>query len=419
MYLKLKYYKRNKYKSKSIKINICGSKSETNRLLIIKKLYKNIKLYNMSNSNDTKLMLLSLSTSKNKKIINVKDAGTVMRFLVSYFSILKRREVILTGSNRMNKRPIYNLVLALNNIGCDIKYIKNIGYPPIKIIGKNIKKNYIKINSNISSQFITSLILIGPKLKKGLKIKLLNDKISLSYINMTINILKKLNFKIKFKKNYIIINNYKKKNNKKLKYYIESDWSSASYFYSLISILDIKEIILTKFKKKSYQGDSVISLIYNKFFGVNTIFKKNNIIIIKKIKNFKLPKFFKLNLKSTPDIAQTIIVTCSVLKIKCLLKGLKTLKIKETDRLIALKKELKKVGTLTKITNETIEIIGFKNKKNKKIIINTYKDHRMAMSFSVLAIKNKIFIENPKTVNKSYPNYWNDFKKIGFSAKII
>ncbi|WGH25065.1 MAG: 3-phosphoshikimate 1-carboxyvinyltransferase [Candidatus Shikimatogenerans bostrichidophilus] len=419
MYLKLRYCNKVDYNRS---INICGSKSETNRLLIIKKLYKNvyIRLSNTSNSNDAKLMALSLRTRKN--VINVQDAGTVMRFLVAYFSILKDRTVILTGTERMKKRPIYHLVKALNKIGCDIKYMKNIGYPPILIKGKKIYKNKIKINSKISSQYISSLILIGPKLKNGLIIKLSGDKISLSYIKLTISILKKLKFNIKFRKNYIIIKPFKSKSKEKIKYNIESDWSSASYFYSIISILDRnKKIILKKYKRNSLQGDSKILFIYYKYFGIVTKFKNKHKIIIKKKKNFIYPKYFTLDLKSTPDIAQTIIVTCALLKIKCLLTGLKTLKIKETDRLIALQNELKKIGVFTIITNNSIEIIKFKEIKNynKNIIINTYKDHRMAMSFSVLAIKNEIFIENPKTVNKSYPNFWNDLKKIGFNLKMI
>ncbi|MDH3004523.1 MAG: 3-phosphoshikimate 1-carboxyvinyltransferase [Candidatus Shikimatogenerans sp. JK-2022] len=416
MYIKLNYKKNNKYKKKYIKIDITGSKSETNRLLIIKKLYNNIKLYNLSNSNDTKLMLYALKSNNN--IINVKDAGTVMRFLISYFSIQNKKITILTGTKRMKQRPIYNLILALKQLDCNIKYLKHNGYPPIKIIGKKIIKNKIKIKSNISSQFISSLILIGSKLKNGLIIKLLKNKISLSYIYMTINILKKLNFKINIKNNYIFINNLKKIKKKK-KFLIESDWSSASYFYLLLSVFKKKKIILTKFKKKSYQGDSIISYIYNKYFGIKTKFKKKNNIIIYNKKKFKKIKYLKLNLKSTPDIAQTIIVTCSILKIKCLLKGLDTLKIKETDRLIALKNELKKIGTYTKITNNSIEIIKINKIPKKKIIINTYNDHRMAMSFSAFSLKRNIIIENPKTVKKSYPNFWKDLKKIGINIKFI
>ncbi|WGH24883.1 MAG: 3-phosphoshikimate 1-carboxyvinyltransferase [Candidatus Shikimatogenerans bostrichidophilus] len=413
MYLKLIYTFN---KNSNNLISISGSKSETNRLLIIKKLYNNIKLYNLSNSNDTKLMIKSLN-SKNK-IINVKDAGTVMRFLISYYSIIKNKKVILTGTKRMQKRPIYYLIKSLKEIGCNIKYINKIGYPPIKIIGKTIKKNKINIISNISSQYISSLILIAPKLKNGLKIRLLNDKISLSYIYLTINLLKKINFNIKLKNNYIYIKKYNK-NKEIIKYKIESDWSSASYFYSLVAILNKKEIKLKSFKKNSYQGDNIIYKIFRKYFGVDTIFLPKNIIILKKINNFKYPKYLKLNLKSTPDIAQTIIVTCSILKIKCLLTGLNTLKIKETDRLKALNNELKKLGIITKITNNSIEIIHFKKINNNIKIINTYKDHRMAMSFSVFSIKNKILIKNPNTVNKSYPNYWKDLNKIGFKIKII
>ncbi|WGH24699.1 MAG: 3-phosphoshikimate 1-carboxyvinyltransferase [Candidatus Shikimatogenerans bostrichidophilus] len=413
MYLKLIYKSNEQYEST---ISISGSKSETNRLLIIKKLYNNIKLYNLSNSNDTKLMIKSLNS--NNKVINVKDAGTVMRFLISYFSIKNNNKVILTGTKRMKERPIYYLIKSLKEIGCKIKYINKIGYPPIKIIGRTIKKNRINIKSNISSQYISSLILIAPKLKNGLVIKLLNDSISLSYIYLTINLLKNINFNIIVKKDYIYIKKYKK-NKKKIKYHIESDWSSASYFYSIVAILKNKNIKLKRFKKNSYQGDSIIYKIYKKYFGVNTIFYPNNIILLKKIKNFKLPKYLRIDLKSTPDIAQTIIVTCSILKIKCLLTGLETLKIKETDRLKALKNELKKLGTITKITNNSIKIIKFKNNNKKIKIIDTYRDHRMAMSFSVFAIKKKILIKNPNTVKKSYPNYWSDLKKIGFKMKNI
>ncbi|WGH28166.1 MAG: 3-phosphoshikimate 1-carboxyvinyltransferase [Candidatus Shikimatogenerans bostrichidophilus] len=408
-------YKKNK--DINYKINISGSKSESNRLLIIKKLFNkknNIKLLNLSNSRDTKIMIKNLNSKK--KLLNIKDAGTVMRFLISYFVIKKNSNIILTGSSRMKKRPIFNLVESLKKIGAKIKYKNKIGYPPIKIKSSKIKKNKIYINTNISSQYITSLLLISYKLKKGLKIYLKDKITSLSYIDMTIKILKKLKINVKKKKKIII--KYKKKLNIK-KYFIESDWSSASYYYSIISLLNNITFILTSFKKKSLQGDNIIYKIYNEYFGVNTKFNKNK-IIIKKNKNFKYPKYIKINLKSTPDIAQTIILTCSELKIKCFLKGLKTLNIKETNRLKALKKELKKNGTITKIDSESIKIIKFKKIKKKNIFIKTYKDHRMAMSFSILAINNKnVIIENPNTVNKSYPNFWKDLKKIGFIKKLI
>ncbi|WP_420095088.1 3-phosphoshikimate 1-carboxyvinyltransferase [Candidatus Shikimatogenerans bostrichidophilus] len=343
-----------------------------------------------------------------------------MRFLISYFAIQNNKNVILTGTKRMKNRPIFHLVDALNKLGANIKYIEKIGYPPIKIIGKKLNKNEISINSNISSQYITSLILIGPKLKKGLKIILKNNKTSFSYINMTIKILKKLKIKLKLKNNIIYIKNIKNiKNN--IKYYIESDWSSASYFYSIITFLKNITLKLKKFYKNSLQGDSKIANIYKKYFGINTKFK-NKSIIIKKKKNFKFPKYINLNLKSTPDIAPTIILTCSLLKIKCLLTGLNTLKIKETDRLIALHNELKKTGTITYITNDSIEIIKFINIKKNNIIIKTYKDHRIAMAFSILPIKYKnknIIIKNPNTVNKSYHNFWKDLKKLGYYYKHI
>ncbi|MDH3003747.1 MAG: 3-phosphoshikimate 1-carboxyvinyltransferase [Candidatus Shikimatogenerans sp. JK-2022] len=398
-------------------IYITGSKSESNRLLIIKKLFKKkkLKLINLSNSRDTKIMIKSLKND-NKKILNIKDAGTVMRFLISYFSIKKNNKIILIGTKRMNNRPILDLVTALNNLGALIKYKGKIGYPPILIKGKKIINNKIYINSNISSQFLTSIILISYKLKNGLTIYLHNKITSSSYIKMTINILKKLKIDIKKKKKKIIIK-YKKNINVK-KYIIESDWSSASYYYSIISLLNNNvKLILKYFKKKSLQGDNIIYKIYKKYFGVKTIFKKNKIIIQKTNKKLFFKKI-KINLKSTPDIAQTIILTCSELKIKCLLTGLKTLKVKETNRLKALKKELKKIGVITNINNQSIEIIKFKKINKNNIFIKTYNDHRMAMSFSILAIKNKnIIIDNPSTVNKSYPNFWKDLKKIGFLIK--
>ena len=388
-------------------IKITGSKSETNRLLILKELFKKISLSNISNSDDSNVMQKALNSDKS--IIDIGHAGTAMRFLTSFYAISDGREIVLTGSDRMKERPIRILVDALNELGANIKYTENKGYPPLKIKGKNISGGEIILPSNISSQYLTSLLLIGPRLKNGLKIKLSGQITSYPYVKLTLEFLKRIGVDLEVKRDYIFVKNITDIKEKNIK--IESDWSSASYFFSAVALSRSSNLKLSFFSTDSLQGDSILVKLYKKL-GVDATIKNGNLILSKN-SNFKKPNFINLNLNDTPDLAQTIAVTCLGLKISCELNGLHTLKIKETDRLVALKNEISKFGAIVKITNDSLQLIAKKNLKYD-VEIDTYNDHRMAMAFAPLALKNNIKIKNEKVVTKSYPTFWDDLQSIGF-----
>ncbi|CAA0256712.1 3-phosphoshikimate 1-carboxyvinyltransferase [Tenacibaculum maritimum] len=391
-------------------ITISGSKSESNRLLILQQLFPSIKIENLSDSDDSKHLEYALSTEE--PVINIGHAGTAMRFLTAFFAMQKNKEVILTGSERMQNRPIEILVNALQDLGAAISYEAKVGYPPIKIKGKELQKSIVQIQGNVSSQYISALLLVAASLKDGLQIELLGEITSIPYINMSLSLLKEVGVEAQFIGNKIQV--YPKKEVAKKIIIVESDWSSASYFYSLIALSEMgSEITLTAYKKESLQGDSCLERIY-KHFGVTTVFTNNGI----RLKKEEAPKVSELNenLKNAPDIAQTIAVTCFGLGISCNLSGLHTLKIKETDRLEALKEELTKLGADIQVTNETLHLK--KNREMKEnISIATYNDHRMAMAFAPLALKKKITILNAEVVTKSYRAFWNDMKKIGIEIK--
>ena len=394
------------------KIAITGSKSETNRLLILQSLFKNITLENISDSDDSRLLKKSLQS--NSKIIDISHAGTAMRFLTAYFSIQNGREVILTGSTRMQERPIKILVNALNNLGANINYEKKEGFPPLRIKGTALKKNEIRLSASTSSQYISALLLIASRLENGIKIALKGKIASLPYIKMTLSLLKKVGIKTTFDKNTIIV--FPQKNILKQKQIIESDWSSASYFFSCCALAKECKISLKKFQKDSLQGDSELINIYKKI-GVNAYFE-STILVIEKIKGFVLPKKLNFNLINTPDIAQTLAVTCFGLGIDCKIEGLHTLKFKETDRLEALKTEFLKLGGIIKITDSRIFVKKARNFKNN-VKINTYNDHRMAMAFAPLGLKVPITILDAQVVSKSYPDFWKDMQKIGFDINML
>ncbi len=393
-------------------LTITGSKSESNRLLIIQALYPQIEIHNLSKSDDSKVTLEGLKSKKN--VIDINHAGTAMRFLTAYFAIQPHREIVLTGSNRMQERPIKLLVEALNSLGADITYEKEPGFPPLIIRGKEISINRVSLPANISSQYISALMLVAPALKNGLKIDLIGETTSFPYIKMTQSIMDQLGFETAFEKNQISI---KSASSVKINHWkIESDWSSASYFYSIVALADRSEISLKSFFEESKQGDAALTEIYEKF-GVKTT-HSNGKIILSKITDFNPPNFIKLNLKNTPDLAQTIAVTCLGLNIDCKLSGLHTLKIKETNRLTALKTEIEKLGGNVKITDRSLELLNT-GKINENILIDTYNDHRMAMAFAPLGLRVPIKINNPKVVSKSYPDFWDDLQKIGFNQNII
>lgn len=405
---------RGKFPKNSI-INIGGSKSESNRLLILKAQFQNITIKNLSESDDTNVLQQGLKTVNGT--VNVHHAGTAMRFLTAYFAAKEGAEIILTGSQRMQERPIGVLVDALNNLGADIQYLQNDGYPPLKIKGKTLQKRAVTIQANVSSQYISALMLIAPLLPKGIQITLEGKTISKPYIEMTLSLVKKVGVEASFHNNIISISSLNK--TEAIEIVVESDWSSASYFYSLVALSEDLEITLTSFSEASLQGDSALSSIYKKL-GVETVFNSadKSITLSKSKKNILLPDSFKLNLSNTPDLAQTIAVTCFGLGIACELSGLETLKIKETDRLSALKIELSKLGAKVHIGNASLGI-----EKSSQIlpncIIETYQDHRMAMAFAPLALKTTLSINNAEVVSKSYPNFWEDLKKTGVACNLL
>jgi 3-phosphoshikimate 1-carboxyvinyltransferase len=327
-------------------ITISGSKSISNRLLILEKLFDNIRISNLSNAEDS--ILLQKALQENEEIVDIHHAGTAMRFLTSYFSISEGKTTILTGSDRMKNRPIKELVDALKDLGAEIEYLEKDGFPPLKIVGKKLLKSKVTISAKISSQFITSLMLIGAKLENGLELNLEGKITSLPYLEMTSKILRDIGIDVIWEENTITISRKKEETNNRLVHYqVESDWSSASYYYSLCAI-GKENITLKSFKNYSIQGDSRLKEIFYQNFGINTITDSgaNEISLLFSNPLFEYPEKIELDLNDCPDIAQTLCVTASVLKIPFCFTGLETLKIKETDRLLALKNELIKMGCI-------------------------------------------------------------------------
>ena len=389
-------------------VSISGSKSESNRLILLRAYTSYFKIFNLSDSDDTQLMLSAIKSDK--KEINIGHAGTAMRFLTSYYSSISKNLNVLTGSNRMKQRPISILVDALKDLGCDIEYIEKSGFPPLKIKGKNILSNSVTLPADVSSQYISSLMMLGVSLENGLKIKLSSEITSLPYILMTKKIIERIGGIIKIHDREITIEPFKEKVIPEQ--FVESDWSSASYFFSIAALSNSASLTLSTFFKDSLQGDSSLVDIY-KIFGIETLFDNDQIILRKN--KIDLPKSINLNLKDSPDLAQTIIVTCLGLGVDCTLDGLHTLKIKETDRLIALKNEIEKFNVdNVEITENSITLENNSNLKHE-VIIETYNDHRMAMSFAPLSLIVPIKINNPEVVTKSYVNFWNDLESLGFN----
>ncbi|MCP2039175.1 3-phosphoshikimate 1-carboxyvinyltransferase [Chryseobacterium sp. HSC-36S06] len=392
-------------------IEISGSKSISNRLLILHQLFENILIENLSNSQDTQLLQAALQS--NSQTIDIHHAGTAMRFLTSYCAIQEGKTVVITGSERMKNRPIKFLVDALRDLGAEISYLEKEGYPPLKITGKKIQKNSVTIPAHISSQFITSLLLIAAKLENGLEITLNGKITSRPYLEMTLKILRTVGITNHWEGNIIKIdpNIHTEKQSQSIPFVVESDWSSASYFYSLAAI-SRETINLKSFKPYSLQGDSIIKEIYWKFFGVNTISEGAESRISLLPENyFNFPEIISLNMNDCPDIAQTLCVTATAMNIPFEITGLETLKVKETDRLLALKNELFKIGCIAEITEDSIHSVKF-FEPNENISIETYNDHRMAMSFAPFCLIKDLKIENPEVVEKSYPDFWQDFRAL-------
>ncbi len=413
-------------------IKITGSKSETNRLLLLKALFKGFDIINLSNSDDGAVMQKALYSQE--ETVDIHHAGTAMRFLTAYFAIQQGRETVLTGSERMQERPIKILVEALRSMGASISYEKMDGYPPIRIKGKQLHAQEVVLKANVSSQYISALMLIGAALEKGLKITLAGKITSVPYINMTLQLLHQLGIEAQFKEQEISIQPFKA-TPKFSKITVESDWSSASYFYSIVALLSAEqagsrktnlakagkakniELRISSYKKDSLQGDAVLQSLY-KQLGVQSKFEGNT-LVLSALDHFELPDHITFDLANAPDIAQTIAVSCLGLGVGCTLSGLHTLKIKETDRLEALKAEITKLGGMITVTNDTLILQAQQQPLQANVTIATYNDHRMAMAFAPLALCTTLQIEDAGVVSKSYPYFWKDLQTAGFSYEII
>ena len=389
------------------KISLPTSKSISNRLLIMKALSsRDFHIDGLSDSDDTKLLQQALSSTAD--IIDVGHAGTSMRFLAAYFAATNQTK-ILTGSERMKNRPINDLVDALNQIGADIKYLEKAGFPPIVTSGKQLSGNYVEIRGNVSSQFISAMLLIAPTLHDGLTIRIVGDSVSTSYIRMTQKLMKQCGIDSSFKNNTIAVS--------RQEYHsegisVERDYSAASYWYQMAALADDAELLLEGVTDKSLQGDAIISQLAFPL-GVNTEYTYEGAVLTKH-KNFCLA--FGYDLVNSPDLVQTMAVACCLKNIRFRFAGVQTLRVKETDRITALQNELIKLSFVVKEISPdgTIEWNGERVEPQKTAIISTYNDHRMAMSFAPSAMfYPEIMIENPHVVSKSYPNFWNDLKNIG------
>ena len=394
-------------KTIATKLVITGSKSETNRLLLLQALYPQLTIENASNSDDSIAMTKALGSNDDLK--DIHHAGTAMRFLTAYFATKKDSSIILTGSKRMQERPIGLLVDALNSLGASITYDQKQGYPPLRIKGKQLEGGEVSLPANISSQYISALLLIAPKLTKGLVIHLEGEITSLPYIKMTLALLERIGISTTFDGTSIRVPY--QADIVPQQQIVESDWSSASYWFSCLALCMEGELTLSSYRKDSLQGDRVLLDIYQKL-GVESYFGAEG-LQLKKVKGFVLPSRLELDLVEAPDIAQTIAVSCYGLGVECILTGLHTLKIKETDRLLALEKELGKLGATITVTNDSLHLSPVQNFQ-KGQAIDTYHDHRMAMAFAPLGLKIPLEVNDADVVTKSYPSFWEDMQHAGF-----
>lgn len=395
-------------------VQLTGSKSESNRALIIQALSKGtVKVENLSEAADTVTLKAALEkaqdTSTDLKTIDIGPAGTAMRFLTSYLNLIKGN-FVLTGTERMQQRPIGILVDALKDLGADIHYENKSGYPPIKIEGgMNQGKDKISIQGNISSQYISSLLLIASSLKKGLTLDIQGELTSRPYVTMTLEMLKECGIAYDFNQNSIRI---AKQPFQESVIYVEPDWSAASYWYSIVALSKNGHIVLPGLKQHSLQGDMEIVEIMT-HFGVESSFESDGLHLKKVGLNSEKTLF---DFKECPDLAQTVVVVASALKKDVSFTGLETLKIKETDRILALQTEIAKFGAELVADGETYHLKTENVSDPRNLTISTYEDHRMAMAFAPLALVfQQVIIEEPEVVEKSYPMFWDHLQQQGFS----
>jgi len=391
----------------TIKLN--GSKSINNRALIIRALCtSDCKLENLSNAEDSQQLLKLLSSEED--VLDAQAGGTTFRFLTAFLS-MQTGDKTLTGSTRMKQRPIGPLVDALRTVGASIGYLEKEGYPPIRIGSPRVGlTNELSIPANISSQFISALLMIAPTLPKGLALHLEGDIVSPSYINMTLRLMQYFGVKSDWTGKSIRIQpqKYVAKD-----FYVEADWSAASYYYGLAAFAEKVDLTLEGLSTNSVQGDSALADIMTSF-GVETEFRKNSIRLTKQ-QDVEFPSKFSYNFIDCPDIAQTLAVVCAGLGVQADFSGLQTLRIKETDRIAALQQELAKVQVdFPRVTEDSFTTSGKALLTNP--IFDTYEDHRMAMSLAMLGMYGSLEIREARVVGKSYPVFWEDLRKVGFAV---
>ena len=405
-------YKITPPKNINVSIDLPASKSISNRILILNALsFNSNAVENLSDCEDTQVLIDAFKSDSNE--FDVRGAGTAMRFLTAFLSGMEG-EWILKGSERMHERPIYPLVDTLLALGADIEYLENIGYPPLKIRGKELDGGEVYVSGKISSQFISALMMIAPKMRKGLTIHIQDEIISKPYINLTAKLMEEFGVHIKWENSTIVI---KPQQYKPVKYRVEPDWSAASYWYEMLALLPDSQVLLKGLTENSYQGDSNLVNLFTDL-GVSTQFTEQGAIL--KNNGRKTKKFFH-NFVEEPDLAQTFAATCCFLNIPFIFSGIQSLRIKETNRVEALMNELKKLGcVLTDTSNEMFEWDGECCFVDQNPQIDTYEDHRMAMSLAPAAIIfGEIIINEPNVVTKSYPRFWDDLVKAGFKIETL
>lgn len=356
----------------------------------------------------------NISDSRAITEINVGNAGTVMRFLTAVLAVTPGKWLI-TGTERMQIRPIKPLTDALQNLGADLAFTKNAGYPPVLINGnENLKGGIVQLNAGISSQFISALMMLGPVLKGGIEIELQGEIISGSYIRMTQSLMQKVGAEVNFRGNMVKIEE-RKYDEFDFSSMVEPDWSAAAFWYQVAAFSKKSKILLNGLSAHSVQGDSVLPAIFE-FLGVKSAFTEKGLLLTKSDK-IALPEF-NYDFTECPDLAQAVIVTCAALGIKGHFTGLKTLRVKETDRIAALQNELTKLGYGVEVVNDQIFLSGRANMNSAAqapVVVKCYDDHRMAMSFATLALlRNDISLDEPEVVKKSYPGFWKDMEHAGF-----
>ena len=400
-------------------VNLPASKSISNRALIIHALSggKNLP-ENLSDCDDTEVIIEALRSMPEE--INIKAAGTAMRFMTAYLSVTPGIHV-LTGTDRMKHRPIKILVDALRTLGAQIEYVGEEGYPPLRITGSTLEGGLLEIPGNVSSQYISALLMIGPMLKEGLTLRLLDDIISRPYIDLTLWMMGEFGAEAEWTSADTIT--VSPKPYKDRRYFIENDWSGASYWYEILALNDDpeSEVRLTGLMDGSKQGDSITRYIFS-LLGVKTKFESKKAGIPQTVtlqKNGRCMPKLEYDFSGCPDLAQTFVVVCAAKDIPFHFKGLSTLKIKETDRIEALKREMRKLGYVVNDV-DGCELIwdGERCEPVEAVSIDTYEDHRMALAFAPYVMKKEgLVINNPQVVSKSYPKYWEDLKAAGFKIE--